>query len=283
MYRHSERWIDTTDLRGDVQSEMPLLVAGEERSPPVLTQFLRVPLRDWSTVDWRQWTAVYFPPAVGRRRSTVDVILYLHGHRTSIPGTRRSVWAYLKHKCWPLREGLAASGKAAILIAPTLGPRSETGTLLQPGGLDRYLERTLAGSAGYWEHHSVPSLGALILAGHSGAGYPIRVLANSSNTAAARIAEVWGFDCTYGAKHDADSKGWAAWARNHPRSRLFIYFLRETPTQDQAVKLRTATRGLGNVAVVESSARKREGISGHFWVPLQHWGELISRSSRLRT
>jgi hypothetical protein len=267
---------------GAEQSEVSLLVAGEERAPPTLTQFLRIPLRGASTPEWRQWTAIYFPPAVGRRRSTIDVILYLHGHRTSIPGSRRSIWAYLKHKCWPLREHLAATGKAAVLVAPTLGPKSEPGTLVQPGGLDRYLDQTLAGSIGYWDGGSVPALGRLILAGHSGAGSPMRLLADSSNRAASLIAEVWGFDCTYGIKHDADAKGWSMWARNHPRSRLFIYYLPGTRTQDQAVKLRDAARGLSNVAVPESGAKSREGIHAHYWVPIQHWRERISESPHLR-
>jgi len=261
-------------------SDAPKTVVGEERTPAALTMFVRAPLRPASTADWRQWSAVYFPPSVSPAARTIDVILYLHGHRTGIPGVRKTIWAYLKHKCWPLREHLAASGKAAVLIAPTLGPKSESGTLLGPNGLDRYLEAVLSASRGYWTGTTVPQIRKIVLTGHSGAGVPMRLLANSSNSAAARIAEVWGFDCTYSANGNADATGWARWARSAPQSQLFIYYLRGAPTQNQAARLRQPR--LANVSVIESTATMREGIHPHYWVPIQHWGERLAASRALR-
>ena len=270
----------TLDREAPPAREVPKTVIGEERTPAALTMFIRVPLRGASTPDWRQWSAVYFPPAASPARRTIDVILYLHGHRTGIPGVRKTIWAYLKHKCWPLREHLAASGKAAVLIAPTLGPRSESGTLLGPNGLDRYLEAVLSASRTYWTGSAVPEIRKIVLAGHSGAGVPMRLLANSTNAAAARIAEVWGFDCTYSARGNADATGWARWARRAPQSQLFIYYLRGAPTQNQAASLRQAR--LANVSVIESNATTREGIHPHYWVPIQHWGERLVASRALR-
>jgi murein DD-endopeptidase MepM/ murein hydrolase activator NlpD len=255
-------------------------LVGEERTPAVLTQIVKVPLRAASTPEWRQWSAVYFPPAVNRNSRTIDVILYLHGHRTAIPGARRSIWAYLKHQCWPLREHLAASGKAAVLIAPTLDPWSKAPVLLKQGGLDRYLDAVLAATASYWSSGTAPAIRHIILAGHSGAGVLMRVLARSGNRYAALIKEVWGFDSTYSKDKDVDSTGWAAWAKAHPQSRLFIYYLRGTKTQDQAEKLRK--RALPNVSVIASNAKARERIHAHFWVPIQHWGERIAASPHLR-
>ena len=258
----------------------PSPIVGEEHTPPSLTQIVRVPLRGRSTPEWRQWTAVYFPPAVDRKSRAVDVILYLHGHRTAIPGVRRSIWAYLKHKCWPLREQLAATGKAAVLVAPTLGPKSESEALLGRGGLDKYLDAALAASASYGSGGTVPTIRNLILTGHSGAGVPMRVLARSGNRYAALIKEVWGFDSTYSAKHNVDATGWAAWARSHPDSRLYIYYLRGAPTQNQAKKL--AHMALPNVSVIESNATVRDRIHPHYWVPIQHWGDRIAASPHLR-
>jgi hypothetical protein len=263
-----------------IAREAPKTVVGEERTPARLTMFVRAPLRAASTADWRQWSAVYFPPGVSPSSRTIDVILYLHGHRTGIPGARRTIWAYLKHKCWPLREHLAASGRAAVLIAPTLGPRSQSGTLLAPNGLDRYLEAVLSASRAYWTGNAVPEIRKIVLTGHSGAGAPMRLLANSTNAAAARIAEVWGFDCTYSARGNADATGWARWARSAPQSQLFLYYLRGAPTQNQAVRLRQAR--LPNVSIIESSATMREGIHPHYWVPIQHWGERLAASRALR-
>src|SRR4030095_11530630 len=108
----------------------------------------------------------------------------------------------------------------------------------------------------------------IILAGHSGAGVPMRLLARSGNRYAALIKEVWGFDSTYAAKNNIDSTDWAAGAKAHPQSRLFIYYLRGAPTQDQAEKLRKLA--LPNVSVIASNAKTREGIHPPFWVPIQH-------------
>jgi hypothetical protein len=167
-----------------------------------------------------------------------------------------------------------------VLIAPTLGPKSQSGTLLGPNGLDRYLEAVLSASRAFWTGNGVPEIRKIVLTGHSGAGVPMRLLANSSNAAAARIAEVWGFDCTYSANGNADATGWAGWARNAPQSQLFIYYLRGAPTQNQAVRLRQAR--LANVSVIESNAKMRDGIHPHYWVPIQHWGERLAASRALR-
>jgi hypothetical protein len=267
-----------------VRNETPLLkgatspVVGEERTPPALTQIVKIPLRADSTPEWRQWSAVYFPPAVDRNSRTIDVILYLHGFRAVAPGERASIWEYLKHKYWPLREHLAASGKAAVLIAPTLGPKSEAAGLLKRGGLDLYLDAALAATASYWSSGVAPTIRNIILAGHSGAGVPMRRLARSDNRYAALIKEVWGFDCTYSDAGNVDSTGWAAWARAHPQSQLFIYYLRNPSpksTQPQALKLRKLAPR--NVSVIESNAKT------HYWVPIQHWGERLAGSPYLRS
>jgi hypothetical protein len=269
-----------------VQHEVPVAKApasplvSEEQTPPALTQIVRVPLRRASTSDWRQWTAVYFPPAMSRASREIDVLLYLHGHRTAIPGAQRSIWAYLKHKCWPLRERLAATGKAAVLVAPTLGVKSQAGSLLESGGLDRYLDAVLAATTSYWSSGAPPALRNLVIAGHSGAGVPMRLLARSGNRYAALIKEAWGFDSTYSANHNVDSEGWAAWARSHPQSRLFIYYVRGAPTQGQAKRLQS--KRLPNVSVIESNATVRDRIHPHYWVPIQHWGERITASPHLR-
>jgi hypothetical protein len=255
-------------------------LVSEERTPAALTQIVRVPLRGASTPDWRQWSAVYFPPAISRSSREIDVILYLHGHRTAIPGSRKSIWAYLKHKCWPLREHLAATGKAAVLVAPTLGVMSQGGTLLERGGLDRYLDSVLAATTPFWSSGSPPAIRSLIVAGHSGAGVPMRLLARSGNRYATLIKEAWGFDSTYSAKQNVDSEGWAAWARSHPQSRLFIYYVRGAPTQQQAKRLEA--KRLPNVSVIESNATVRDRIHPHYWVPIQHWGERITASPHLR-
>jgi hypothetical protein len=140
----------------------------------------------------------------------------------------------------------------------------------------------LAASRGYWKSAAPPQIRHLILAGHSGAGAPMRALANSTtNRTAGQVKEVWGFDCTYSAKHDADAVGWTQWARRAPQSHLYIYYLRGAPTREQALKLRAGAR-LPNVSVLEINGAVRERIHPHYWVPIDHWRERISASPHLR-
>src|SRR5439155_860963 len=82
------------------------------------------------------------------------------------------------------REGVNASGRNVIFVAPTLGSRSEAGDLLKPGGLDTYLAKVL-GLLG----KGVPSgLGNLILACHRGGGKPMRALSGSPGTSVSKTA-----------------------------------------------------------------------------------------------
>ncbi len=112
-----------------------------ETVPPLETLYLDIRLGGEGAS--KPSTGVFFPQGF-RARPTVDVILYLHGHRAAYP--RLSIdgyWDARRFKYWPLREGLNASGRDAVLIAPTLGPHSQAGWLVRPGGLDAYLTRVL--------------------------------------------------------------------------------------------------------------------------------------------
>src|SRR4051812_23196 len=80
--------------------------------------------------------AVYVPPGVDTLHDKVNVVLWLHGHKD---GRIDNVKAYLEDPRFALREILlhratrtAATPTGAVgvvLVAPTLGPRDESGTL----------------------------------------------------------------------------------------------------------------------------------------------------------
>jgi hypothetical protein len=89
----------------------------------------------------------------------------------------------------------------------------------------------------------------------------MRQLALSSQTAATRIRECWGFDCLYGTRAEDDADAWTRWARLNPSARLFVYYLDTTTT----MSTKLAARRLPNVVVERSRARD------HFWVPITHW------------
>jgi hypothetical protein len=164
-----------------------------------------------------------------------------------------------------LREGLNASGRNAVLVAPTLGIHSQAGWLVRPGGLDAYLERVLGAlrqSTAFRGASAPPALANLILACHSGGGHPMRTLATGADRAATLIRECWGFDCLY---NTGDERMWAAWAAARPAARLYVYYLGTTATKSQNL----AKLSVSNIMVARSRARD------HNSVPITHWRERI--------
>lgn len=130
-------------------------------------------------------TAVFIPKAFDPRKP-VDLLVYFHGYLYEYPGNNKPIRDYLNYKdcgfnCINLREEIERSGKNVLLIAPTLGNKSESGTLTHRGQLDVYLDHVKAGFAEHWlkPKFGVDKLkkGKLILAGHSGGGAILAALA----------------------------------------------------------------------------------------------------------
>ena len=201
--------------------------------------------------------------------AAVDLILYLHGFKADAI-KRHAIDQYWNSQRFPygaLREGVNASARNVILVAPTLGSRSEAEHLLQPGGLDSYIEQVLAALRAYGPYSQVkspPVLGNLIFACHSGGGWPMRQLAGGQDGVLAHVRECWGFDCTYNRGDDAF---WAGWARARPNARVYIYYIPGSKTAPLAEGLRN--RRVQN-AIVQPSRDKR-----HNYVPITHWRERI--------
>jgi peptidoglycan hydrolase-like protein with peptidoglycan-binding domain len=200
---------------------------------------------------------------------TVDVVLWLHGFKGEA-NRRLSIdqyWNASRFAYGAFREGVNASGRNVILVAPTLGSRSEAGDLLKPGGLDTYLAKVL-GVLG----KGVPSgLGNLILACHSGGGKPMRALASGADKALANLRECWGFDCTY---NSGDDDFWAKWARGRPGARCYFYYIRNSPTARLSEALRD--KHVPNAIVLPSKDNR------HNYVPIIHWRERLQGAGFLR-
>jgi hypothetical protein len=239
-----------------------------ENQPPADTLYVRIPL-DVGT--GRELTAIYLPSSV-KVANAIDVILYLHGYKTFAPGRDASILQYLKHKYWPLREGLEATGRRFVLVAPTLGPKAQHGKLVSKG-LDWYLGQVTAALVAYAGYDTPPSVRRLILAAHSAGGEPMRQLALSKAAHAAAITECWGFDCLYHSSNKdpnkrLDPKQWAIWAKAHPLSRLYVHFQCSTCRLSREL----AAKRLANVSVEYSLAPDPHG---HFNVPNFHWKDRI--------
>jgi hypothetical protein len=245
----------------------PLL--GQQTTSSGRTIYLHLPLGGEAPA---QPVTGIFVPTGFRPGPAVDIILYLHGHHrggSQPPGrTVIELWDSARNPQWAFREGLANARKNAILVAPTLGPTSQAGRLIQRGGLDAFLQQVSAGLAAYGQFPQAPRLNNLILACHSGGGFPMRQLAIGADAAASRIRECWGFDCLY---NSGDESLWPKWARARPSNRLFVYYLGSTAQRSQAL----ARQRVSNIFVARSTAR------AHDWVPIEHWSTRLRDASVL--
>jgi peptidoglycan hydrolase-like protein with peptidoglycan-binding domain len=242
-----------------------------ESSPPSQTLYVRIPLGSESPA--KPLTGIFIPQNF-RPQAQADLIIYLHGFKTSSTLTIEGYWNSSRFPHFALREGLNDAGKNVVLVAPTLGARSQPGWLTNPGGFDKYVDQVLAALAAHGPHKEagiVPRAGNIILACHSGGGLRMRQLALSGAGYAGQIKECWGFDCTY---NRGDDTQWAAWARSRPDARLFVYYIANSPTQPLSLSLKR--QQVPNVTVAASHGR------GHNGVPIAHWRERIQAAAFLR-
>lgn len=242
----------------------------QESTPPGTTLYVEIDLKivDRYGLTAPAVTGIFIPDGY-RPGATVDLIVYLHGFKAEAI-KRKAIDQYWNSHRFPygaLREGVNSSGRNVILVAPTLGSHSEAKRLLEPGGFDAYLARVLAALRGYGSHRqasSAPALGNLIVACHSGGGWPMRQLAGGGDRAFGRLRECWGYDCTY---NKGDDSFWAEWAQAHSNAKVYIYYIAGSPTARLAEGLRS--KRVPN-AVVQPS---RDGR--HNYVPITHWKERI--------
>jgi hypothetical protein len=248
----------------------------QESTPPGVTLYAEIDLKivDKAGIRAPSVTGIFVPDGY-QPGATVDVVLYLHGFKAEAI-KREAIDQYWNSQRFPygaLREGVNASARNVVLVAPTLGSRSEAGSLLKQGGLDAFIGQVLA-ALGAYGHQSraatAPRLGNLIFACHSGGGWPMRQIAGGSDRALARVRECWGFDCTYNGGDDAF---WAKWARARPSARVFIYYISGSKTAPLAQSLRNMR--VPNATVQASRDRR------HNYVPITHWQERLQGASFL--
>jgi hypothetical protein len=117
--------------------------------------------------------------------------------------TINEYWVGKPHDLY-LREFINATGKQAVLIAPTMGaaPGSSINTgmgiFANPGAVDGFLAEVVKCIAKYVPQYADskrrPEIGNIVLAGHSGAG---GILSQQIRTMRSPVCEVWGFDTMY--------------------------------------------------------------------------------------
>lgn len=152
-----------------------------------------------------------FVPSGYRKGSSVDVLIYLHGHGNNV----RKALSEFK-----LREQIVASGKNVVLVFPQ-GPRdagdSGCGKLEDKGGARKLVEdglRTLHERKWIDTEH----IGRVLITGHSGAyrglSYIVEVGGLDNE-----ITDVGLLDASYG-RLDA----FVDWVANHPKGSFFTIF-----------------------------------------------------------
>jgi flagellum-specific peptidoglycan hydrolase FlgJ len=248
----------------------------QESSPPGTTLYVEIDLKivDKTGITAPPVTGIFIPDGY-LPGAAVDLVFYLHGFKADAI-KREAIDQYWNSQRFPygaFREGVTASARNVVLVAPTLGSRSEAGSLLKSGGLDAYFDQALAALGAYWPQSrlgAAPALGNLIFACHSGGGWPMRQLAGGQDRVLGQLRECWGFDCTYNRGDDAF---WVGWARARPNAMLYIYYISGSKTAPLA-------ESLGNMhvpnAIVLRSRDKR-----HNYVPIIHWQERLQGASFL--
>jgi D-alanyl-D-alanine carboxypeptidase len=232
----------------------------DPHAPPGQTIYANI---DLQIQNRARQTAIFVPDGF-LKGPDIDIVLYLHGFQQN---DDVSINKYLQEDYGKLREGVNASGRNVILVAPTLGSLAQANGLTQAGGLDGFLGRCLSalrahGGSGWPD---TLTLHNLIIAGHSGGGVPEREIAGGGDRALASLGECWGYESLY---HSPDVTFWPTWARAHHDSRLRLFYRPHNSEENaQMVQRFKSVGGLGiaNILVTQSDA------PSHMMVPLTHW------------
>ena len=120
-----------------------------------------------------------------------------------------------------LREALHQSGRESILVAPTLGLRSESGTLILDRGFDLFINQVLRALLTERIVDAAQRPGRVVLAAHSGGGLPMQRITMLNDNYSKLVKECWCFDSLYG-----DVSGyWSRWIKADSGRKLFtVYF-----------------------------------------------------------
>lgn len=227
-----------------------------------------------------------------RAGAAVNVILYYHGNMyAGFDGLRSRI-----------HGAVAGAGKPLAFVMPALENTPGTGSWaatqanfdsLIDGALlgaaqqsneqaagrclvDRNQEWTRTGPTG--NRVAPATLGNLILAAHSGGGFPMWTAVNNRSPKLSNLKELWFFDCLY-ANMDAP---WIRWARANSGITMEILYTVQPPNETSANLARSVERAarakppLPNVRAVT-----KEPSNNHNEVGPNNLGRLIRVSSNL--
>jgi hypothetical protein len=220
--------------------------------------------------------AVICPRRLTPARGELDMILYLHGFKSTCGGKDDpKMQKMLEHRFFKsIPSTVGDSGKNVVFVAPTLGPENEMGPskrflATEPWQL---LNAALAQvQKGFRRTTLTP--GKLILAGHSGAGPHILRLLKRGDAELSRVIAVWALDSFYGGtdlwRNAIETHGGITWTIVPSNDSDVHEFGRE-------INNAQTTKRLGNQRFIDPDVT-------HCAVPAAALGQLLRDESRLTT
>lgn len=225
----------------------------------------------WGT-RWPSSAGLYVPRAA-KGANALDLVVYFHGH--IIPACRTDPASFLKDgmayywgtpyfRC--LRSEVEKSGRALVLVAPTLAPifgRRDSGNAVMgnfqdAGQLDRLVDEAMEDLRSSGAITRSARVARIVLAGHSAGGKPMQAILGASNRVGSLVQQCWGFECLY-----FGTAGWRKWLLEDA-PRRFIHFRRDATMQSAA----HALSHMRNFA-------DRRGGKSHCRIVEQFWGEAV--------
>jgi hypothetical protein len=294
IFRNKERLKHSGDIICP-ETEKKLIAAGAnpppglataraaETTPPGLTIYVDIPLQV-RLGSAKSMTGIFVPENYCARPQ-VDLIVYLHGFKVRSHDPTFSIDSYWSLPKFRLREEVNKSKRNVILVAPTLGPQSQAGSLVCSGGFDRFLDQVMIALkqfGPYSKAQKAPSIGNIILAGHSGGGSVMRAIAMGGDTSATRIQECWAYEPSF----MGSGQAWKNWARLRPSAKLYIYYIggRAGETLCQSIKGGRLTAGArincaSNVFGEKTTAGHDDVPSAHLMSSIQGTNVLVAKSN----
>ena len=212
-------------------------------------------------------TTGIFVPDGFHEPSQIDVILWLMGHHNNseYPANLSIDQYWRNYQHFKFREFVNAGHKNVVLVAPSLGPGSEAGRLVNQGGLSWYLDQVVSV---LHEMHGLPDdtlLGDLVIACHSGGGAPMLKIATTTQRYSNNIKQCWGFDCLYNA---GSEDAWVKWADGNGGKKLRIRY----GSGGTADRSRNLKRMAGNRSNIEVDGLES---TDHNKVPVTYWNKFM--------
>jgi LAS superfamily LD-carboxypeptidase LdcB len=178
-----------------------------------------------------------FVPKAALGATAVDVLVFAHGLLSGCKRPKRVPTGLVTDAPFELGRVVAESGRPVVLVVPLLDWGNPCGgavfgrgherwhPLGEPAHLNSLVAEALA-EVGQAQRLAAPSLGELVVAGHSRAYDVLEPLAAHRTDGAmqqgalARLTEVWAFDTTYG----GDLAAWTDWLRVRPTLHARFYY-----------------------------------------------------------